>query len=232
LIPGDLLEASIDSEKRGFEPLRRVDKVPAETAPDTEVPIVGTHIGIGEDPFDLSLFGAYDQQASAATVVAGGRGFFQLPCFGFVVKTFTGDGAHLAGIEALAAEFAMDRPVKIGIDESLNASLGKREFPHPLDFVTDSHAAATENTLVPITLKEWRCIIHGEGNLFPRETSVLDSIFIDKILQNAFSFFLTPRTDHRMIEENELQLEPPCFNDLRRLSDDLHSIFCRSEAGW
>jgi len=82
ILPGGFLKDAVLSDQGGFEALRMVDEVPAETAFDTEVPVIGTiggsmrgsiGCGVGEDTLDAPFLGAEGEQATAGTVRAGGR---------------------------------------------------------------------------------------------------------------------------------------------------------------
>jgi hypothetical protein len=208
-----------------------VDEVPAKAALDAEVPIARPLVGIGEDPFDLTLFGTYGQQTSTSTVRAGRGGLLKLPNFARIVEGLAGDGPHRAGVEALATEFALDGAVEVRIDGCLDPSSGKRKLSDPLHLITDSSTSTTEDAFVGIPLKKRRKIIHREAYPFPRETCFINSVFIDERLENTFAFLFTPWTDHGMIEQQELELEPPRFKDFGGLGEDLHPFFGRGKTG-
>jgi hypothetical protein len=232
LLPRDLFERFIHSEKRGFDPFGVVDKVPAKAALDTEVSIVRTLLRIGENPLDLAFFGPYSEKTATAAVGAGGGGLLELPNLGCVVEAITGDGTDGAGIEALATEFTLNGSVKVRIDGCLNASLGEGEFSHPLNLIADPNTTAAEDTFIGIPLEKRREIIQREGDPLPGVKCFQNSIFIDQSLEKTFSLLFTPRADHGMVEQEELELKPSRFKDLGGLGDDLHPFSGRGKTGW
>lgn len=185
-----------------------VDEVPAEAAFNAEVSITGATLWFGEDSLHFSPFGAYRDEAAAAAVRAGGGGLLKFPDLGRVVEAAGGDGAHGAGIETLAAEFALQGSMEVGIDGCLDASLGKREFSNTLDFVADSDAAAAEDALIRIPLKKRGKIVDRKFDFLPWVDCLIHSILIDQGLEATVPLFFASGTDHRMIEEDELKLEP------------------------
>jgi hypothetical protein len=208
-----------------------IDKVPTESSFDTEVPIIGTLIRSGEDPFDLSLFGAEGNQASATAVRAGGSGLHEFPGSGLVIETVAGDGSHRAGIEALAAKLALERTVKIRINDGPDAPACKGEFSHALDFIADSYTTSAEDAFVPIPLKKRGEFIRWKGDEIPGIEGVLHAVFIDQVLQFTFALFFASWAGHGMVEQNELELNSPGLSDFRRMGENLHPVFSRGETG-
>jgi hypothetical protein len=109
--------------------------------------------------------------------------------------------------------------------------VSKRKLSDTLNLVTDPHTPAAKNTFVGISLKKRGSIIHRERDPFPRVSRLFDPVFVDESLEHTFSFFFTSGTNHGVVEEDQLELKPSRFDDLRRVGDDLHSLFCRSETG-
>jgi hypothetical protein len=155
---------------------------------------------VGEDPLDFPLSGADGEQASASAIRAGGGGFRELPGSGLIIEAVAGNGSHRTGVKALAAEFAPEGTMEVRIDDGPDAPSRKRELSHALDFITDSHTAAAEDTLVPIPLQKGREIVRRKGNEVPGIEGFLHPIFIDQVLEVAFPLLFTSRTDHGMIE--------------------------------
>jgi len=184
----------------------------------------------GKDPFNLSLSGTDGEQAPHSAVRAGSGGLHQFPGFGLVIKTVAGDGTHWAGIQALSAEFALNRTMEIRIDDGLDTPAREGKFSHALDFIADSHTAAAEDTFVCVPLEK-RGVIHRKGDQVPGILRIVDPIFIDQALKVTLSLFFATGAGHRMVEENKLELSFPGLGDFGRMGDNLHSFFSRSETG-
>jgi hypothetical protein len=132
----------------------------------------------------------------------------------------------------LTAEFTLDGPVEIRINGCLDSSSGKREFSHPLHFVTDASTPTAENAFIGISLEKKRVVVRRKLHRLPRIEPLFDPVFIDQFLEVTFPFFFTAGAGHRVVEQNELELQPSRFRNLCRLGQDLHSVFRRGETGW
>jgi hypothetical protein len=122
--------------------------------------------------------------------------------------------------------------MEVCIDQCVDAPAGEREFSHPLNLIANSHTTAAKNALVPISLKKRGSVIGGEGDEIPGVLGIVDSILIDQALKTAFSFFFASWAGHGMVEENQLKLNLPGFDDFWRTGENLHPVFGRSETGW
>jgi hypothetical protein len=100
----------------------------------------------------------------------------------------------------------LDGSVKVRIDGCLDSSSCKREFSHPLNLITDASTPATEDTFIGVSLEEERTIIPRRHNRLPWIECLFHSVFIDQRLEVTFALFFTARADHRMVEQNELEL--------------------------
>jgi hypothetical protein len=107
----------------------------------------------------------------------------------------------------------------------------KRKLSDSLDFITDPNTPAAKNTFVGIPLEKRGGVIHRERDPVPGIDRLLHSIFIDQGLKIALPLLFTAGADHRVIEKNQLKLEPSRFEDLRGAGEDLHPFFCRGETG-
>jgi hypothetical protein len=125
----------------------------------------------------------------------------------------------------------LERTLKVSVDGCLDPSSGERELSHSLDFVTDSGTPTTENAFIWISLKKRGNIVRGKDASFPWVEGVFHPIFVHQRLKSAVPFLFASRAGHRVVEEDELELESSRFNDLRGVGDDLHPFFRRSEAG-
>jgi hypothetical protein len=125
----------------------------------------------------------------------------------------------------------VDGPVKICINHRFYSSVCKRKLSDSLDFIADPNTPAAKNTFAGISLEERRGAIHRERDPVPWIDRLLHSIFIDQGLKVALPLLFTARADHGVIEENQLELEPSRFEDLRGVGEDFHSFFCRGETG-
>jgi hypothetical protein len=121
--------------------------------------------------------------------------------------------------------------MKVRIDGCLDSSSGKGEFSYSLNLVTDASTPAAEDTFIGVSLEEERSIVRRRYHWLPRIEGLLHPVFIDQILEVTFAFFFTTGTDHRMVEQNELELQPSRFRNLWRLSRDLHPVSCGGETG-
>ena len=184
----------------------------------------------GKDPFNLSIFGTDGKQTTHSAVRAGSGGLHQFPGFGLVIKTVAGDGTHWAGIQALSAEFALNRTMEIRIDDGLDTPAREGKFSHALDLIAYSHTAAAEDAFVCVPLEK-RGVVHRKGDRVPGILRIIDPIFIDQALKVTVSLFFATGAGHRMVEENKLELSFPGFGDFKRMGDNLHSIFGGGEAG-
>jgi hypothetical protein len=122
--------------------------------------------------------------------------------------------------------------MKIRIDGCLDSSSGKGEFSHSLNLVTDASAPAAEDTFIGVSLEEERSIVRRRYHRLPWIACLFHPVFIDQILEVTFAFFFTTGTDHRMVEQNELELKLSRFDDLRGAGEDLRAFFRRGETGW
>jgi hypothetical protein len=125
----------------------------------------------------------------------------------------------------------LERTLKVCVDGCLDPSSGERELSHSLDLVTDSGTPTTENAFIWISLKKRGNIVRGKDGSFPGVEGVFHPIFVHQRLKSAVPFLFASRAGHRVVEEDELELESSRFNDLRGVGDDLHPFFRRSEAG-
>jgi hypothetical protein len=125
----------------------------------------------------------------------------------------------------------LERTLKVSVDGCLDPSSGERELSHSLDFVTDSGTPTTENAFIWISLKKRGDIVRRKDRSFPGVEGVFHPIFVHQRLKTAVPFLFASRAGHRVVEEDELELESSRFNDLRGVGEDLHPFFRRGEAG-
>jgi hypothetical protein len=97
--------------------------------------------------------------------------------------------------------------MKIRVDDGLDPPSREGKFSHSLDFIAYSHTAAAEDAFVCVPLEK-RGVVRRKGDQVPGILRIVDPIFIDEVLKVAFSFLFAPRAGHRMIEKDELELNP------------------------
>jgi hypothetical protein len=165
-----------------------VDDVPAETAFDTKVPVIGSiggsmgrsiGCGIGEDPLDAPFLRTEGEKTAAGTVRAGGSRLGQLPCLHRRIEAIRGDRSHRTGVEALTAELTFEGAVKVGVDGGFDPSFRERKLSDSLDLIADPDTPPAEDTLVSISLDEGREIVSGEGDLRPGVLGLFHAVFVD-----------------------------------------------------
>jgi hypothetical protein len=101
--------------------------------------------------------------------------------------------------------------VEIRINDRSDPSFREGKLSHTLNFIADSNAPTAEDTFIRIPLEKRRMLIRWKRNPVPGVECFFHPIFINQTLEAALSLLFTPRADHRMVEQDELELKLPRF---------------------
>ncbi|OPZ79546.1 MAG: hypothetical protein BWY77_01343 [bacterium ADurb.Bin431] len=136
------------------------------------------------------------ERAAGAAIGADGIGPGEFPGAGLVFEKLVGEGAHRTDVDALAAELAVERPLKISADPGLESPVDKAEFRHAHHLFAHPGAHPAEHAAVHIPFYEARGGFNRLVELAVQEAVAAHFIFIDQVLQLA----LAPLVAHRAIQ--------------------------------
>ena len=150
LVPGGLPELAVGLDQRHRQPFRGVDEVIAEAAFDTETALVGSGAFHPGDLDDLAALDVQPQLAAHAAVRTGGANLPGFPGPGLADGFQLQQGAHRAGLHALAAKDAVRIAISIiraGDDLIVRPPVADADGLIHLLLIAGPHTAAAHDAL-------------------------------------------------------------------------------------
>ena len=172
-----------------------------------------------------------DGDLAAATAVRTGRGRCAPVPDRHVRRVGPGhQSSYGTRVDALAAEFTVQRSFEQRGDVRVQAAVDQSDRGHALDLIADAHALAADDALFRIPHDHSRFHVARHRDPLERQRILGAAVPVDQVLEPAVAPSLADRALHAVVQDKQLQLLAPRFDDLGRVGLDLHPALDRCRA--
>src|SRR5512143_456400 len=227
LVPRTIDEFAANAHLRCGKPFGMMGSIPTEPAFRAEVVVP-----CGAYPHDLTITRFIADATAAAAIIANRRGPLKVPRPGLVLELARGERPHGADLDALAAELAVEWPVKIGADARPRSAAGEGPLPHAVLFVADPDALAAEDAAADVALDDRTLIIRREISLLGVEPALPETVLVHQVLELALACLVADRTIEGVLDQKQLEHHPPRLDQRRRRGPNDHVVRCWCCARW